>query len=205
MSEPDFPAVHGMDIQPGRRIKAVATQVLVARGDDFESHPADRLTLDWGGAEGDHHHGMTRRSGGREPWYPRGTEMRNERQITIVSSAELALAADRMGLAAIEPGWIGATLVLDGVRHLSMLPRGTLIFFAGGATLKVDDQNGPCRIAGKRIAERAGADDITAASLLFPKAAKRLRGLTAWVERPGVIETGEAATLMIPEQWIWRD
>lgn len=204
MNDPDFPDIHGMEIAPGRRIRAAVAAVLIADGDDFESYPADRLNLDWGGIAGDHHNGTTRRSGGREPWYERGTEMRNERQVTIVSPAELAVVAQRMGLAAIDPGWIGANIVLDGIAHLSMLPRGTLIFVDGGATLKVDDQNGPCRIAGRRVAERAGVEDVAQASLLFPKAAKRLRGLTAWVEKPGVIETGATAMVMVPEQWIWR-
>ncbi|MAW86073.1 MAG: molybdenum cofactor sulfurase [Phyllobacteriaceae bacterium] len=205
MTDPSFPEIHGMEVVPGRRIRAAVQSVLIADGGDFETRPASRIVLNWGGAEGDHHNGQTRRSGGREPWYERGTEMRNERQITIVSPAELAVVAQRMGLGAIEPGWIGANIVLDGIPNLSMLPRGTLVFFDGGATLKIDDQNGPCRIAGRRVAERAGMADVAEASLLFPKAAKRLRGLTAWVEKPGTIETGTAAMVMVPEQWIWRD
>ena len=57
--------------------------------------------------------------------------------------------------------------------------------------VKVDAQNGPCRIAGKSIAEHAGMPDVTAGALLFPKAAKRLRGLVGWVEKPGTIDGGE--------------
>ena len=53
----------------------------------------------------------------------------------------------------------------------------------GGVTIKVDAQNGPCRITGKSIAEHAGMADVTAGALLFPKVAKRLRGLVAWVEK----------------------
>src|SRR6185437_11288928 len=148
--------------------------------------------------------GHTRRSGGREPWYPRGTEMRNERQLSILASDELAQAAQGMGLAEIKPEWIGANLVLEGLPHLSMLPSGTLLFFKGGVTLKVDSQNGPCRIAGRRIAERAGMPDLDAGALLFPKVAKRLRGLVAWVEKPGRIEAGEEVSVRIPEQWLYR-
>ena len=109
------------------------------------------------------------RSGGREPWYPRGTEMRNERQLSIVAADELAIVAERMGLAEIKPEWIGANLVIDGVPHLSMLPSGTLLFFKGGVTIKVDAQNGPCRIAGRSIAENAGMADLEAGALLFPE------------------------------------
>ena len=85
-----------------------------------------------------------------------------------------------------------------------MLPSGTLLFFKGGATVKIDAQNGPCRIAGRSIAENAGMPDHQAGSLLFPKVAKRLRGLVAWVEKPGRIVPGEEISVRVPEQWIYR-
>lgn len=46
--------------------------------------------------------------------------------------------------------------------------------------------------------------DHEAVSLLFPKVAKRLRGVVAWVEKPGVIEAGEEISVRVPEQWIYR-
>ena len=46
--------------------------------------------------------------------------------------------------------------------------------------------------------------DHEAGALMFPKAAKRLRGLVAWVEKPGRIARGEAVSVRIPEQWIYR-
>jgi hypothetical protein len=51
------------------------------------------LAIGFDGVEGDYHAGPTRKSGGREPWYPRGTEIRNERQLSIVAADELAMAA----------------------------------------------------------------------------------------------------------------
>ena len=130
------------------------------------------MSLAFGGIPGDLHFGATRRSGGREPWYPRGTEIRNERQLSIVAPAELAVVAERMGLAEIRPEWIGANLLLDGIPHLSMLPPGTQLFFKGGATLKIDSQNGPCGIAGRQVAIRAGMADQAARSLLFAEGGK---------------------------------
>ena len=85
-----------------------------------------------------------------------------------------------------------------------MLPSGTLLFFANGVTIKVDAQNGPCKIAGRSIAEHAGMADVEAGALLFPKVAKRLRGLVAWVEKPGTITPGEAVSVRVPEQWVYR-
>ena len=169
----------------------------------FQSRDVDELALTFEGVEGDFHAGYTRRSGGREPWYPRGTEMRNERQISIVAPDELAEIARRMELREVRPEWIGANLLISGVPNLSMLPAGTLMFFSGGVTIKVDAQNGPCRVAGRAVAENAHMRDHEAGSLLFPKAAKRLRGLVGWVEKPGAVKRGEKVSVRIPEQWIY--
>lgn len=191
-------------IVPGRKLTARVAAVYRAPEDRFETRPVDALMLDFEGIAGDFHRGHTRRSGGREPWYPRGTEMRNERQLSIVAPDELAEIASRMGIAEMRPEWIGANLLLEGITRLSMLPSGTLLFFSGGVTLKVDAQNGPCRVAGRSVAEAAGMADLDGGALLFPKVAKRLRGLVAWVEKPGRLTPGETITARIPEQWIYR-
>jgi MOSC domain-containing protein YiiM len=193
-----------IDIVPKQKLSARVAAVYAARGGDFVSERADELRIDFRGIEDDHHAGHTRRSGGREPWYPRGTEIRNERQLSIVAADELAIVAERMGIAEVRPEWIGANLVIEGVPQLSMLPPRTLLFFANGATLKVDGQNGPCRFSGQSVAEHAGMADVAAGALLFPKVAKRLRGLVAWVEKPGTITVGETISVRVPEQWIYR-
>ncbi|MGD9915327.1 MAG: MOSC domain-containing protein [Rhizobiaceae bacterium] len=191
-------------VVPARKLAARVGGLYVAAGKSFVTTPVDALELGFDGISGDVHAGATRRSGGREPWYRRGTPMRNERQLSIVAADELAVVAGRMGLAEIRPEWIGANLVLDGIHRLSMLPAGTLLFFAGGATVKVDFQNAPCRLAGRSVAENAGMADREAGALRFAKEAKRLRGLVGWVEKPGRITAGEAISVRIPEQWIYR-
>lgn len=196
--------VDDIEIVPGRKLTARVAGTYAARGGDFVTTAAAELKLGFEGIDDDFHAGHTRRSGGREPWYPRGTEMRNERQLSIVAPDEMAIVAERMAIPEIKPEWIGANLVLDGIPRLSMLPAGTLLFFAGGVTVKVDAQNGPCRIAGKSIAEHAGMADVTEGALLFPKVAKRLRGLVAWVEKPGTVMPGELVSVRVPEQWIYR-
>ncbi|RVB08313.1 MAG: molybdenum cofactor sulfurase, partial [Mesorhizobium sp.] len=117
-----------IEIIPARKLAAKAAALYVAPADHFQTRPVDELLLDFDGIAGDFHAGPTRRAGGREPWYPRGTEMRNERQLSIVAADELAVVAQRMGLAEIRPEWIGANLVIEGVPNLSMLPAGTLLF-----------------------------------------------------------------------------
>ncbi|MER8546136.1 MOSC domain-containing protein [Mesorhizobium sp. M0684] len=193
-----------VEIVPSRKLAARVAALYLASFDRFDTRAVDTLQLGFDGIDGDFHAGTTRRSGGREPWYRRGTEMRNERQLSIVAADELAIVAERMGIAEIKPEWIGANLLIDGLPRLSMLPSGTLLFFKGGATVKVDAQNGPCRIAGRSVAENAGMADHEAGALLFPKAAKRLRGLVAWVEKPGTIAAGEEISVRVPEQWIYR-
>ena len=193
-----------IEIVPGRKLSGTVAGTFIADGDGFETRACDGLDLTWDGVAGDVHAGPTRRTTGREPWYERRTEIRNERQLSIVSPDELEVVAGRMAIPQISAGWLGANLLLDGVPRLSMLPAGTLMFFENGVTLKVDAQNGPCRAAGRAIARGAGMADVEAGALLFPKVAKRLRGLVAWVEKPGRISRGETVSLRIPEQWIYR-
>ncbi len=193
-----------IEIIPGRKLSGTVAGTYSALQDDFVTQAVDALDLSFEGIADDFHAGHTRRSGGREPWYPRGTEMRNERQLSILAPDELAEIARRMGIAELRPEWIGANLVLDGVPRLSMLPAGSMLFFRGGVTLKVDGQNAPCRLAGRSIARHVDAPDPDACSLQFPKVARRLRGLVAWVEKPGRIEPGEEVSVRVPEQWVYR-
>ncbi len=136
------------EIVPVRKLAANVAGVYAAPHGRFQTEAVAELVLGFDGIVGDFHAGQTRRSGSREPWYARGTEMRNERQLSIVAPDELAVIAGRMGLAELKPEWIGANLLLDGIPSLSMLPSGTLLFFKGGVTIKIDAQNGPCRYAG---------------------------------------------------------
>jgi hypothetical protein len=191
------------DILPARKITARVDRLFVAAGGDFVTAPVAELPLSFDGIPGDIHAGVTRKSGSREPWYPRGTEIRNERHVTILSREELAEAAGEMGIDRIEPEWIGGNITLASLPMLSMLPAATLLFFEGGATLKVDFQNGPCKISGASIARHIGRDGDTALALSFVPAAKRRRGLLAWVEKPGTIAMGEQVRVQIPEQWIY--
>jgi len=205
MTLPMFPddAPVRPEIIPARRIKGEVSAVLAALGGDFLTEAVSSLEMGYDGIGGDFHAGPTRKSGSREPWYPRGTEMRNERQLSVVAADELALAAGEMGIDRIEPGWIGANLVIAGIPLLSMLPPRTQLFFEGGVTIRIDGDNGPCRIAGAAIAKNFPDRDETTLALSFVKAAKRRRGVVGWVEKPGVIQNGEAVTAHIWEQWIY--
>ena len=194
---------------PGRKIKGRVAAVLMAEGRDFVSTPVDQLPVTFEGIAGDFHAGISRPSGGREPWYPRGTIMRNERQVSILSSEELAEIAAGLRIEKLEPGWIGANLVLEGIPDLSFLPSRTQLFFEGGVTLRVDGYNAPCRLAGGSIARHLGLDTKgrdymdSDMALAFKDAAHMKRGVVAWVEKEGVIRPDEKVTARIWEQWIY--
>jgi hypothetical protein len=192
------------EILPSRKITGRVDELFEARGNDFVTTPASSLELTFDGIAGDFHAGRTRRSGGREPWYPRGTEMRNERQLSILGLDELGNVAAGMGLPELKAEWIGANMVISGIPALSMLPSRSLMFFEGGVTLKVDGQNSPCKIAGRSIAAHAGTPDEITTALDFVRVSKRSRGVVAWVEKPGIIHAGEKVDIRIPEQWIYR-
>jgi hypothetical protein len=188
------------EIVPARTIPARAVATLATSDPkDFETAPVDPLLLTLEGIPGDRHAGFIRRAGGREPWYPRGTEIRSGRQLSVVSVEELAEVASAMSLKTVEPGWIGANIVLSGAPRLSFLPAGTRIVFESGAAIVVEGQNAPCRFAGRAIARRA---DSPCAELSFPRVAKGLRGVVASVERAGDVRPGETM-LRIPPQWIY--
>jgi hypothetical protein len=168
----------------------------------FETSSVEMLPLGFDGITDDRHGGYTRKSGGREPWYSRGTEIRNERQISLLCPLDLAVIADRLDLPRIKPEWIGGNLLIAGLTNFTLLPPRTCLFFAGGVTIRIDGLNVPCRASGRSVArhypEREGLD------LAFVKAAKDLRGLVGWIEKPGVTTMSEAVEVRIPEQWIYQ-
>jgi hypothetical protein len=159
--------------------------------------PQPQVKASFAGFDDDQHAGLTRKSDSRTPFYKRGTLIRNERQVTIVSSAELDLAACELGIPAIQPEWIGANILLDGIPNLTLLPAGTRLFFASGAVLLVTGENQPCTIAGKAIENQVGQAGL---AQLFPKAALHRRGLTATVERPGLIHLGDPGIVEVYAQ-----
>jgi len=163
------------------------------------AEPVERLTLDWGGPVGDAHHGTTRPSCVRvKRQYARGTEIRNVRQLSILSEEEMADIASDLGLARLAPEWLGATMVVRGVPELTKLPPASRLISEAGLALTTDTENGPCRHPADVI-ERHHPGQGRA----FPKVAMGKRGITAWVERPGTLALGDALRLHLPPQRLW--
>lgn len=170
------------------------------RATGLESVSAEAIELDWAGVVGDTHAGLTRQSCSRvKAQYTRGTEIKNARQLSIVSDEELAAIGADMGLPEpVRPSWIGANLAIAGLPELTRIPPGSRLLFEGGASIAVDMENGPCKYPAEVIeAAHPGL------GLSFPKKALGRRGLTGWVERPGVVRVGEAVALHCPPQRIY--
>ncbi|WP_238625496.1 MOSC domain-containing protein [Aggregatilinea lenta] len=156
----------------------------------------DSVQVTFAGIEGDHHAGLTRISSG-SGHYARGTEIRNERQVTLVSVEELADVAQKMGIPDIQAEWICANLLVEGIPALTQLPPSTRLYFEGGVTLVVEGENPPCTGAGGSI--QSHYPDVEGLTTRFPKAAIHQRGLLASVERPGTLAAGEAVRVEVPD------
>ena len=165
----------------------------------LEKQPVAGGRLLFSGMEGDCHGGLTRKSDSRMlKQYKRGTEVRNSRQLSILSAEELAEVALRMGIPAVKPEWVGANMVLRGIPDLTLLPPGTRLQFPSGAMIVIDAENHPCRYPADIIAKHHPE-----AKQGFVKAAMHKRGLVGWVEAEGAIRTGDSIAIWVPPQRIY--
>lgn len=181
----------------GRRQPSVVSVMVLAPGSRVVSTPRQIIYLTAEGVEGDRHAGLTRLADSRNKDVQRGTEVRNDRQVTIVSEEELARVAEGLRVPEVRPEWLGANLCLSGLVALSDLPQGTQLSFPTGAVLRVEAQNQPCTVAGGGV--ESAYPDRTGLASEFPKAAMGLRGLTASVDQPGPISVRDAVDVSFPE------
>ena len=157
------------------------------------------VNVGWEGFEGDCHSGLTRPSCVRvRAQYPKGTEIRNTRQISILSEEELTEVAGRLDIPLIRPEWVGANLVLRGIPDFTLVPPNARLLFEGGVALTIDMENAPCKYPAEKIEEAHPGHGKA-----FPQKARNKRGVTAWVEKPGRIETGETCRLHVPPQRLY--
>lgn len=167
---------------------------------DLSSSRISSVQVSYEGLQGESHSGLVRSSCVRvRHQYRQGTEIRNTRQVSIISTEELAIIADTMGIAELKPEWLGANLVVSGIPDFSQIPPSTRMIFASGASLVVDLENSPCKYPGEIIDRHHPGFGS-----LFAKAAVGRRGVTAWVEREGHINTGDSIRLYIPPQRIYQ-
>jgi hypothetical protein len=169
------------------------------RAATLRSAPMAEVLASFAGVEGEEHAGLTRPSCSRvSAQHPRGTTIRNVRQFSVVSAEDLAAVAAKMGVPAVEPAWIGASLVIEGIPDFTHVPPSSRLQGPDGVTLVVDMENRPCHLPTKVIDE-----DAPGHGKAFRAAAAGRRGVTAWVEREGWLRLGEVLRLHIPDQPVW--
>ncbi len=164
------------------------------------AEPLEAMDLTFAGISGSVHSGATRASCSRvTAQYPQGTEIRNERQLSIVSAEELDLIARDMGIDAVDPARLGASVVVRGLPDFSFLPPSARLQGPSGATLCVDMQNRPCQFPAKSLATVHAE-----AAKGFKRAAEGRRGVTALVASEGRLSLGDTLRLHIPDQRAWQ-
>jgi len=165
-------------------------------GVNFIYLPIKQVKVGYGGFEGDAHAGLTRASCVRvKGQYPMGTEIRNVRQLSILSLEDLEKIAAKMDIPQVMPEWVIANLVVSGIPDFTLLPPSSRLIFAAGTALVVDMENRPCAYPGSIIeAHHPGKGKS------FARSALNCRGVTAWVEREGLISVGDSIAVHIPEQ-----
>lgn len=169
------------------------------RGASLTSAPLNEVMARYAGVAGEEHAGLTRPSCSRVlSQYPRGTDIRNVRQFSIVSAEELAQIAAEMGVEGVEPSWLGASIMVEGLPDFTRIPPSSRLQSQDGTTLTVDMENRPCVLPAKVIEGL-----LPGKGALFKPAAEGRRGVTAWVEREGALRLGDVLTLHVPDQPAW--
>ncbi len=166
---------------------------------NIRSEPIEEVFASYAGFEGDYHSGLTRASCVRvKAQHPQGTEIRNTRQLSILSFEELAEIAQALDLTDLDPTLLGASIVVKGIPDFSYVPPGSRLQTPGGATIVVDVENGPCNFPMREI-----ENDAPGHGKAFKAAARGKRGVTSWVEREGTLRIGDTLRLHIPNQPVW--
>ena len=177
-------------------LQGVTESLLVHGGSttDITTAALNSVNVTYNGFDGDSHSGLTRESCVRvKQQYAPGTEIRNTRQISIVSVEELAQVAELMEIPSIEASWLGANICVSGIADFSLLPPSTRLLFSGGVSLVIDMENEPCEYPANVIEQH-----YTDKGRLFVKHAYGRRGVTAWVEKQGSIDTGDVVSVHVP-------
>ena len=169
------------------------------RAAGLTSEEVAQVSAGFDGFDGEAHGGRTRPACSRvKRQYPRGAEIRNSRQISIVSAEELDEIAAAMGLATLDPRWLGASMVVAGLPRFTHVPPSSRLIFDGGTGLVVDMENAPCKLPAAVI-----EDHHPGLGRSFARHARGRRGVVAWVERPGPIARGDRFRLHVPPQRLY--
>lgn len=161
----------------------------------FVTRRIPEVELEFGGIPGDRHFGMTFPADVRQPMYPKGTEILNRRQITILAQEECSEIANKLGIETVLPEWLGANMMVSGFPNLTSLTLGSRILFDNGVGLICMGENQPCTFPGEIIQKQY--ENRPKLAIDFVKAAYKRRGIVCAVERPGHIKQGDQVCILI--------
>lgn len=165
----------------------------------LRARPDDEIELLFEGVKGDSHGGLFRPSCVRvEAMHDLGTPIRNSRQLSVLSAEELASIAKGIGVRELQPDLLGANLVVRGIPDFTLVPPSSRLQFESGATVVIDLENLPCNLPAREI-----EFDMPGSGKRFKAEASRRRGVTAWVEREGIVRVGDGLRLFVPSQPAW--
>jgi hypothetical protein len=158
--------------------------------------PVPEVAVTLEGFAGDRHAGFTRRADNRTPFYPRGTVIGNSRQVSLVSVEELAQLAAALGVPRVAGAWLGANLVVAGCRasRRSCRRRGS-----SSQTTRPCWSRRRTSPAPSPARRSSGATPTCRGWRAPSRRARELRGLVAWVERPGTIRAGDPVRVAVAE------
>lgn len=166
---------------------------------NIRSEPLDAVEAGYGGFDADYHGGVTRPSCVRvSTRHPKGTEIRNTRQLSILSVEEMAQIAETIGVDALDPRLLGVSIVIEGIPDFTFVPPASRLQGENGTTIVIDVENGPCNFPAKEIEKEAEGHGKA-----FKAAARGKRGVTAWIEREGRLAIGDKLRLHVPDQRSW--
>ncbi|MEL6242811.1 MAG: MOSC domain-containing protein [Pseudomonadota bacterium] len=172
---------------------------VVPEAGTLRSVAAEVLNAQFDGVLGEAHSGSTRPSCSRmTAQHPKGTTIRNVRQLSVLSAEELGATAAAMGLDEIDPVLVGASMVIEGIPDFTHVTPSARLQGSDGVTLVIDMENRPCHLPAREIDTEAPGF-----GKLYKAAASGRRGVTAWVEREGMLRRGDTLTLHIPDQPVW--
>jgi len=171
-----------------RSVQGKVVALAVGQAGCMHKKAVQDMQIELDGIVGDRHRGFSRTTweGDKEP---EGTQRRNERQWSAMSTEEIQLISRNLALATnLDAATLAANLCLEGIPGFSQLPRGTTLKFSSGAKLIVEEYNPPCTDMGETLTALPDKNS-------FPRAAIGLRGLVGVVEVPGAIAVGDEVTV----------
>jgi MOSC domain len=181
------------------RVVWLGAQMVPVKDLVITASPVAEMPLTFAGFAAETHAGLTRPSCSRVlRQHPRGTTIRNTRQLCLVSAEEMAEVAASLKMAHFDYAWVGASVVLEGIPDFTHLPPSSRLQGPDGVTLVVDMLNEPCQEPAVTMAQATGG-----LGKAFKTAAVGKRGVTAWVEREGTLRIGDELRLHTPVQRAW--